>query len=264
MQINKFINKTILPNFIVFEGLDGCGKTTQLDLLAGKIIKHYNSIYNSITSMFINPLTEERVYKTAEPTNKATGKFLRRVLKGEFILDARTVAFLFSADRCEHLYGEEGIVSKTAANKYILCDRYLFSSLAYQTVTCEEELPFILNYSFPLPEVLVYIKVEPKLALKRIYARAEENDKEEAPEIYERLELQEKIYRQYEEIFSAYSGYFSNNFGKFYRKEEKGARESLEERGARMHIITLDGSRSAGEIADTLWQELKKLEVIKN
>ena len=65
----------VLKNFIVFEGIDGSGTSTQLRLLK----KHFNN-----------------VVVTAEPTDKETGKFLRRMLGGEFSVDERTNAFLFA------------------------------------------------------------------------------------------------------------------------------------------------------------------------
>ena len=98
----------ILKNFIVFEGIDGAGTSTQLKLLSEK--------------------DSENIYITAEPTEFETGIFLRKMLKGDFPLDSKTAAFLFAADRNEHLFGKGGIKEQTEKNKIVACDRYIFSA----------------------------------------------------------------------------------------------------------------------------------------
>ena len=83
----------ILKNFVVFEGIDGAGTSTQIKMLAER-----------------NP---ERFVQTAEPTGGETGLFLRRMLAGDFSVDEKTNAFLFAADRCEHIYGKGGVKELT-------------------------------------------------------------------------------------------------------------------------------------------------------
>ena len=73
----------ILKNFIVFEGIDGAGTSTQIK----KLVERGNSCY------------EGRFVATAEPTTGETGRFLRRMLGGEFSVDEKTNAYLFAADR---------------------------------------------------------------------------------------------------------------------------------------------------------------------
>jgi len=87
----------ILHNFIVFEGIDGSGTSTQLGILKKKL--------------------GDKIFATAEPTELPTGLFLRRMLKGEFPVDERTAAFLFAADRCEHIYGKGGITEHVQNGK---------------------------------------------------------------------------------------------------------------------------------------------------
>ncbi|MBR6913089.1 MAG: dTMP kinase, partial [Treponema sp.] len=116
----------ILKNFVVFEGIDGAGTSTQIGILQ-------------------NSSFAEKFFFTAEPTNGETGKFLRKMLKGDVKLDPRTSAYLFAADRAEHLWGTSGtncgIEKQCEDGKIAVSDRYFFSSLAYQSVTCGEELP---------------------------------------------------------------------------------------------------------------------------
>lgn len=101
--------------FITFEGLDGCGKSTQLERLAGKLREAGLS-----------------VIATREPGGTATGNRIR-----ELLLDTRTgnldpmaeLALMF-ASRAQHL--SEVILPAMAAGKIVLCDRFTDSSEAYQ------------------------------------------------------------------------------------------------------------------------------------
>src|SRR5574344_1031504 len=126
----------VLQNFIVFEGIDGAGTTTQLNALRNR----------KDTGNFLF---------TAEPTTAPTGKFLRQMLKGDIPLTPVTSAYLFAADRTEHVFGNlvigdggtlvTGIEKACAQNKIVVIDRYFFSSLAYQSIDCGKETPRILN-----------------------------------------------------------------------------------------------------------------------
>jgi dTMP kinase len=168
----------VLQNFIVFEGIDGAGTTTQQKLLAKK-------------------LENKKVWFTAEPTTGETGVFLRRVLKGDITLHPQTVARLFAADRSEHVYGKNGILELCKKNYLVVSDRYFFSSLAYQTPECGKELPLKLNEDFPLPEYVFYFVISPSQSLKRITGRG-------VTEIYEKQEILEKTAALYAEIFKEY------------------------------------------------------------
>jgi dTMP kinase len=157
----------ILENFAVLEGCDGSGTTTQLELLSRRFAR---------TGWF---------YATAEPTGGPVGELIRVLLKDEARVSEgnrdsaekriaggkrvapETLARLFAADRAEHLYGSGGIVERCSARgELVVSDRYSLSSLVYQAIDCGEELPRILNESFPLPELLVYLDVESETAEK--------------------------------------------------------------------------------------------------
>ena len=194
----------ILKNFIVFEGIDGAGTSTQIKKICEK-----------------NP---QKFFQTAEPTSLETGKFLRRMLGGEFSVDEKTNSFLFAADRAEHLYGKNGIIEQINNGKTVISDRYLFSSLAYQSISCGEELPKLLNSTFPLPEILFFFEIDPEISLKRVDSRNEKK------EIYEKIETQKKIALEYEKIISEYE----NN------------------PSCGMKIIRIDAAKSIEEISDTI------------
>ncbi len=202
----------ILKNFVVFEGIDGSGTSTQISILK----KRSDS---------------QRFFFTSEPTDSETGLFLRKMLKGDVKLDAKTTAFLFAADRNEHLYGSSGtncgVVRQTQANKIVISDRYLFSSLAYQSVTCGEELPRRLNESFPLPEILFFFEIDPCESLKRVDSRGER-------EIYEEVTFLKETEERYKKVVAEYE---AMNTG--------------------MKIIRIDASRSIEEVSKIIARELK-------
>lgn len=181
----------ILKNFIVFEGIDGAGTSTQIKKICET-----------------NP---DLFFQTAEPTSLETGKFLRRMLGGEFNVDEKTNSFLFAADRCEHIYGKNGVIEQLNAGKIVISDRYFFSSLAYQSISCGEELPKLLNSTFPLPQILFFFEINPEISLKRVISRNEKK------EIYEKIDLQNKIAAEYEKIISEYENDSINNGMKIIR-----------------------------------------------
>lgn len=195
----------ILKNFIVFEGIDGAGTSTQIKKLTESAPKKFTA--------------------TAEPTTGATGRFLRQMLAGDFKVDEKTSAYLFAADRCEHIFGKCGVKELTDSGKIVISDRYLFSSLAYQSVSCGKELPQLLNSPFPLPEILFYFEIDPEISLARVNARNEKK------EIYEKLDLQKKIAAQYEIVIKEYE------------------KKSLE---TGMKIVRIDAADSIENISNTI------------
>src|SRR5574344_1285269 len=210
----------VLRNFIVFEGIDGAGTSTQLDILAKRP-------------------ESGRFYFTAEPSHGPTGRFLRTMLKGDVKLDPRTAAYLFAADRAEHLWGtsaEDGSIESVAkSGKIVVSDRYFFSSLAYQSIDCGNELPRLLNSPFPLPELLFFFDIEPEVSLKRIGGRG-------FTEIYEKLDFLKKTETLYKSVMDEYDG---------------------TAKGETMKIIRLDATQTPDEVAKKIWSHLEKLPILK-
>ena len=110
--------------FIVLEGIDGSGTTTQLERAVACVAG-----------------LGHRATATREPSDGPVGHLLREALLGRLHmpdgekLDGRTMALLFAADRIDHLQRE--IEPQLAAGTSVLSDRYLLSSLAYQAdITC--------------------------------------------------------------------------------------------------------------------------------
>ena len=168
----------ILNNFIVFEGIDGAGSSTQMQILKERP-------------------EASKIDFSAEPTECETGRFLRQILGGKIELNPKTTAYLFAADRAEHVWGKNGIVNSIQNGKAVIIDRYIFSSLAYQGVSCGKELPRLLNKDFPLPEILFFFDITPETSLARIESR-------EISEIYENNEYLTKTRNRYLEIIDEY------------------------------------------------------------
>ncbi len=167
-----------LKNFIVLEGIDGSGTSTQM--------------------RFIEASLEERGLAhmiTAEPTGRPEGQLIRKILRGELDADPGTVAYLFASDRHQHLYGKDGIVEALELGKIVVCDRYALSSLAYQGSTCGRELPEYLNARFPAPGLTIFFKIDPELSLQRLSSRS-------TLEIYEKSHIQKLVDAAYEGIIA--------------------------------------------------------------
>lgn len=170
----------ILNNFIVLEGLDGAGTTTQLNKLKQEIEK------GSVI-----------VHTTNEPTKRPIGKLVRTVLSGEFKTTDLSLARLYSADREDHLFNDEdGILKQIKENKIVVSDRYLYSSLAYQGVNCNYDKVLELNADFPHPQILIYIETPVDECIGRIDKRGEKK------EIFEKKDFLTKVNNNYNKILS--------------------------------------------------------------
>ena len=212
----------VLRNFIVFEGIDGAGTTTQTTLLKN------------------NPATEKFLF-TAEPTNSDIGLFLRRMLKGDVKVSNETAAYLFAADRNEHVNGPLVVdgdrhlvtgLAKAQEQRYVtVSDRYLFSSLAYQSINCDPKIPEALNQFFPLPRLLIFLDIEPSEALKRMSGRS-------SREIYEKEDFLIKTTASYRRIMDEFS-----------KPEKKGE----------MEIMLMDATRPPEEIHKAVWQKIQEI-----
>jgi dTMP kinase len=156
--------------FIVVEGLDGCGKTTQTYLLAQKLSKNYP------------------VNLTAEPSRGKIGTFIRQCcLYEDKRLPTEAEALLFAADRIEHLQNE--IKPALDEGKIVVCDRYTYSSLAYQG-SAGLSLDWIktINARALQPDFAIFIDVPPEKVLNRLQRKKS---------VMETLETQQKVREVY-------------------------------------------------------------------
>jgi dTMP kinase len=142
--------------FIVIEGLDGAGTTTQSDLLAewlGK--KGYRPVV------------------TREPTQGPIGGALRDALRHRIKLDEKTLAMMFFADRLDHLYNpQEGIAQILMGDdkNVIISDRYSLSTFAYQTLDGKLDLDWLITiHSICLrPDLTFFLDIPALESARRI------------------------------------------------------------------------------------------------
>jgi dTMP kinase len=139
--------------FIVIEGLDGSGKTTQAKLLAAKLRQSHHAVY------------------TFEPSQGRIGTFIRNgCLYEDKRLHAEVEALLFAADRVEHVENE--IKPALEEGCLVISDRYIYSSLAYQgSAGISQTWIETLNEYALKPDFAVFIDVSPETVLKRLERR---------------------------------------------------------------------------------------------
>jgi len=135
--------------FIVFEGIDGSGKTTQVARLAQKM-----------------QAAGIPIHTTFEPTNGPIGSILRQYLTKRVSFDPRVLPYLYAADRGDHLYNDKsGIEPALAQGIHVICDRYVLSSFAYQVPEHSFELVDYLNRNFRKPDLTFFLRRSPESGL---------------------------------------------------------------------------------------------------
>jgi dTMP kinase len=160
--------------FIVLEGLDGAGTTTQSRLLGEELA------------------ARGPVWVTWEPTDRPAGLLIRRILAGELVTDPRALALLFAADRLDHVYGPEGIAAHLRRGENVVCDRYYLSSLAYQTLDAGFSWVHALNSRAMRPDLTLFLEVPVLACLERIGSRQGERK-----ELFEREEALARVRASY-------------------------------------------------------------------
>lgn len=177
--------------FIVFEGIDGAGTTTQ----AARLTEWLRG-------------RGELVHRTYEPSTGPIGTMIRQILGHRLTaknlageaqpMDPSTVALLFAADRLDHLQNE--IEPHLAAGYHVVCDRYVVSSLAYQSVDVDLRFVRQINEKAIDPDFTFYLQVRPELAMDRIDASRAGKD------TFENLPFLREVASAYDAIFTEYRG----------------------------------------------------------
>ena len=143
--------------FIVIEGVDGSGKTTQANLLA-----------SYLRSMGRN------VHHTAEPTATGLGGMVRDGLAGEYKRTREELAAMFAADRVAHNVSKKnGIIKHMEEGTDVVCDRYYYSSLAYQGVDGAMDWVAAMNLDCPFitkPDICIFLDMDPEKCHEHIRA----------------------------------------------------------------------------------------------
>jgi dTMP kinase len=169
-----------MSRFVVIEGLDGAGTTTQCAALAREL-----------------RAKGRKVVTTREPSDGPIGKMIRQALTrqlglseaGKQPLTPETLALMFAADRVDHVAREIEPALKSGA--VVLSDRYLLSSLAYQG----SQLPIgwveEINAKARVPDLTLFLEIDPELGAQRRSVRGGKR------ELYETRAIQRRTAKQY-------------------------------------------------------------------
>lgn len=140
---------------IAIEGPDGCGKSTQVELLTEWM--------------------EEEGYDiivTREPTDNPLGELLKKSLSGDLDLSLEAEALLFAGDRALHV--SDFIRPNLEEGRIVLTERYVHSSLAYQTARgLPEEWVEEINRTAIEPDLSIFIDVPPEVGAERVNSSRE-------------------------------------------------------------------------------------------
>lgn len=197
--------------FVVLEGLDGAGTTTQAVRLADALRAR-----------------DLRVCATAEPSEGPLGALARAHVRKEISLDPVSAALAFLGDRADHLASV--IRPAIGRGEWVVCDRYMLSTLAYQGAEDVDRLWVLdASRSFEIPDLTVFLDVPPPVLAERISSRG-------PSERYESPDLQDALRESYESSI-----------------------EFLRERGHRIAVV--DGSADPARVSEAVLAELDALPI---
>lgn len=169
--------------FIVIEGLDGSGKSTQ-----AKLIKEY-----------LEKLGRQ-CHVTKEPTDwSEPGKRARAIIQKEIKAPPEDLQGFMAQDRKEHLQKE--ITPNLQKGIDVISDRYFFSTIAYGSLDCSPKWLKSLNSGFPIPDITLFIDTNTKTCIKRMESRGKKLD------LFETEEKLKKIRRAYLELAENYKNF---------------------------------------------------------
>ena len=199
---------------LVLEGLDGAGTTTQVQRIAAAL-----------------RVQGRRVLTTREPSDGPIGQLIRQALVGRLglprglgPLSEETLALLFAADRRDHIDAE--VAPALARGEWVVCDRYLLSSLAYQGVPLSMDWVSELNARIPAPDLTLFLAVDFHTASQRRRKRGG------SPELFEADARQKKVARAYE--------------------------QAIRRLGRRERIVRLDGTAPVDEVTERALAEINQ------
>ncbi len=156
--------------FIAFEGIDGTGKSTQLQLLA-----------DYLRSRGLE------VVETREPTDGPYGRRIRELYVDRGSCTPEEELDLFIQDRKQHV--AEVIAPALASGKAVLTDRYYYSTAAYQGAAgCDPDRIFSANSFAPVPDMVLLLTMDPEVSVQRI-----EQSRGETCNDFEQLEQLKKV-----------------------------------------------------------------------
>jgi len=149
--------------FIVFEGIDGAGTTTQSSFAAEWLRSEGVA-----------------VMETFEPTDRSVGRYIRQALSRQLPgregdeIEPELFALLFAADRLDHTNGK--IIPALERGRWVVADRYYLSSFAYQSIGCELDWVRALNRYIRRADLTLLLDLDAELAYERFSADRKDRD----------------------------------------------------------------------------------------
>jgi len=167
--------------FIVFEGPDGSGQTTQLKMLAEKL-----------------SVLGYRVVTTAEPTHESKFSLqISEILSHKIKGTPKEIQELISKDRGEHL--KNLILPAIEKGEIVISSRYFYSTFAYGLIDCDLDWLRSINSSFPSPDITFVLNVCPEVCIERIIRRGK------SIQFFETYETLKKVMENYKKIAAMFS-----------------------------------------------------------
>ncbi len=180
--------------FIVFEGIECCGKSTQA-----------KELYDTLQKRGDKTILTEEQWEEDE-----IGKLIKRELADKADqISVMTLQFLFVANRSNHL--EKLIEPNIKNGTTVISDRYWMSSVAYGSAfaedkTMEREYLLGINRRFRIPDIVFYVDVEPETAYQRLENKRIKNGEEVKRERFDKLESLAKLRDSYLKLEKVYEG----------------------------------------------------------
>ena len=165
------------PKLIVFEGIDGSGKSS----LVQKLSENLNNSNLKVKNFF-------------EPTKYENGRKIREFLQNKISLSKKEQIELFLKDREDSI--SKNIRPSLDSEFHVILDRYFYSMAAYQSdenFSAEKIIQLNLEQNFLIPDFVFYLEIDPKIALSRTTKRGES-------EFFENLDELTKVSNEYKKI----------------------------------------------------------------
>ena len=140
-----------------------------------------------------------KVHRTAEPTDSVTGGLLRDALGGFVQRDAYELSALFLSDRIFHNVNTKNGIRHYLEQGYdVICDRYYYSSFAYQGM--DADLSWVMDMNLHCPEILkpdlcIFLDICPAVGEERLSSDRSHR------EIYENVATQQRVRKRFLEVF---------------------------------------------------------------
>jgi len=179
--------------FIVFDGLDGAGQSTQ----AAKLFDYLDEKKQKTR------FGHSGVQITKEPTGNLIGGLIKGQLTHDWKSSPECLQLLFAADRAHHL--EKEVIPLLEKGVDVICDRYFFSSFAFGSLNLNMDWLIKINHNFLLPDITFFLKVSPKVCIERIKRTRYEIN------LFEKEEITGKVWDNYKKLSKKFKNVYIIN-----------------------------------------------------